>query len=96
MSIEQLMAMYGGGVNNAVDIRTSSPPSDSQDTRSSSEEDILSNRDLTLDKEEIAKDLLQDDDADITATANVNDLLDSVSHTVRLLRSTLNCFFKLS
>ncbi|XP_064626094.1 mesoderm induction early response protein 1-like isoform X2 [Lineus longissimus] len=77
MPLEQLLAFYN----------YSSEP---QDTRSSSEEseEILSNRDLTLDKDEIARDLLKNDDNDRSPT--VNDLLDSVevpSQTSRLLRS---------
>ena len=73
MPLDDLLAMYGYG--------------EPHDTRSSSEEEILSNQDLTLDKEEIARDLLIDEEHDKETT--VNDLLDSVevpSHTVRLLR----------
>ena len=65
-------------------------PENQQDTRSSSEEEILSNQDLTLDKEEIARDLLKQEDVD--NETSVNDLLDSVempSQTIRLLRCML-------
>lgn len=87
--MEELLAMYGYG-SGGVDSSNSFPPSNSetQDTRSSSEEEILSNQDLTLDKDEIARDLLQEsDEADQETT--VNELLHSVempSNTVRLLR----------
>ncbi|XP_064607494.1 mesoderm induction early response protein 1-like [Liolophura sinensis] len=75
MPIEELLAMYRDGNN-------------PQDTRSSSEEEILSNQDLTLDKEEIARDLLQNSDDMDDQETSVTDLLDSVepSHTARLLR----------
>ena len=88
--MEELLAMYGYGSGGGGGDSSSLPPSasETQDTRSSSEEEILSNQDLTLDKDEIARDLLNDhDEADHETT--VNDLLDSVqmpSHTVRLLR----------
>ncbi|XP_074642839.1 mesoderm induction early response protein 1-like [Tubulanus polymorphus] len=78
MPLEDLLAMYGYG-------------GEPQETRSSSEEEILSNQDLTLDKEEIARDLLKHDDTN--NETSVTDLLDSVevpsenSQTVRLLRS---------
>ncbi|KAL5017577.1 hypothetical protein ScPMuIL_007166 [Solemya velum] len=75
MPLEALLMMYRVGA-------------EPQDTRSSSEEEILSNQDLTLDKEEIARDLLKNNDSDDKETS-VNDLLDSVSssQTARLLRS---------
>ena len=80
MPIEDLLALYYGG-------QTGPPEAlDPHDTRSSSEEEILSNQDLTLDKEEIARDLLKNEDNDETS---VNDLMDSVempSQTMRLLR----------
>lgn len=74
MPLEALLMMYRVGA-------------EPQDTRSSSEEEILSNQDLTLDKEEIARDLLKNSDSDDKETS-VNDLLDSVSssQTARLLR----------
>ncbi|XP_021356745.1 mesoderm induction early response protein 1-like isoform X2 [Mizuhopecten yessoensis] len=80
MPLEQLLAMY----------KYADEP---QDTRSSSEEEILSNQDLTLDKEEIARDLLKTSDDDDDKETTVNDLLNSVhvssaqSQTNRLLRS---------
>ena len=55
MPIEDLLAMYG--YNNGGDPPSSDATTGS-DSRSSSEEEILSNQDLTLDKEEIARDLL--------------------------------------
>ncbi|XP_013413829.1 mesoderm induction early response protein 1 [Lingula anatina] len=80
MPLEELLAMYGYGGGG--------PPAD---TRSSSEEEILSNRDLTLDKEEIARDLLKNSGDDDEEDTSVDNLLDSVevpSHTSRLLRSS--------
>lgn len=77
MPLEQLLAMY----------KYADEP---QDTRSSSEEEILSNQDLTLDKEEIARDLLKTSDDDDDKETSVHDLLNSVhvssSQTNRLLR----------
>lgn len=77
MPIEELLAMYN-----------SAGPGPPQDTRSSSEEEILSNQDLTLDKEEIARDLLQNSDDDDNKETTVSDLIDTVtsSQTARLLR----------
>ncbi|CAH1772342.1 unnamed protein product [Owenia fusiformis] len=78
MPIEQLLAMYGYG------------GTEPQESRSSSEEEILSNNDLTLDKDEVARDLLTEDDNKETSA---DDLMDSVgdvppvSSTARLLRS---------
>ena len=89
MPIEDLLAMYYGG--------QTGPPAAAMDlhhdnsTRSSSEEEILSNQDLTLDKEEIARDLLKHDDGD--DETSVHELLDSVempSQTIRLLRCMYN------
>lgn len=85
MPLEELLAMYGYGGTGP-----SNPSSEQlQESRSSSEEEILSNQDLTLDKDEIAKDLtfLKDDENE--DSASVNDLMDSVnlkSNTARLLR----------
>ena len=84
--MEELLAMYGyGGGGRSI------PPaaaSEQNESRSSSEEEILSNQDLTLDKEEVARDLLQyDEDSNKETTAT--DLLDCVqipSSTARLLR----------
>ena len=92
MPIEELLAFYGYGPpasSGTVALPMSSPTAGSEhhDTRSSSEEEILSNQDLTLDKDEIARDLLNNiGDAD--RETSVNDLLDSVepSQTERLLR----------
>ena len=64
-------------------------PDDNQDsTRSSSEEEILENQDLTLDKDEIARDLLLNNSEADNKETSVVDLFESVatSHTVRLLR----------
>ena len=85
MPLEELLAMYGYGGTGP-----SNPSSEQlQESRSSSEEEILSNQDLTLDKDEIARDLtfLKDDENE--DSASVNDLMDSVnlkSNTARLLR----------
>ena len=84
MPMEDLMAMYGYSGGNTV------PVPDPESRASSSEEEILSNQDLTLDKDEIARDLLKDDE-DSNKETSVNDLLDSVdmeipSETHRLLR----------
>ena len=85
MPLEELLAMYGyGGPGPA---NPSSEPL--QESRSSSEEEILSNQDLTLDKDEIARDLhfLKDEEND--DSTSVNELMDSVnlkSNTARLLR----------
>ena len=85
MPIEELLAMYGyGGASNIT-------PAAEQESRSSSEEEILSNQDLTLDKDEVARDLLPDDE-DSNKETSATDLLDSVdipSQTVRLLRCKL-------
>ncbi|KAK3091530.1 hypothetical protein FSP39_020549 [Pinctada imbricata] len=85
MPLEDLLAMYGYGGGGTV------PPdqSEQQDTRSSSEEEILSNQDLTLDKDEIARDLLKNSDDDDDKETTAHELLSSVanSQTVRLLRS---------
>ncbi|XP_029644283.1 mesoderm induction early response protein 1 isoform X2 [Octopus sinensis] len=84
MPLENLLAMYGCNSTTPETLESSC----FQDTRSSSEEDILISQNLTLDKEEIARDLLSNSDEDDKET-NVNDLLDSVSssQTARLLRS---------
>lgn len=78
MPLTDLLSMYGYG-NGGVS-------SEQQDTRSSSEEEILSNQDLTLDKDEIARDLLKNSDDDDDKETDVHDLINSVSHTARLLR----------
>ena len=83
MPLTDLLSMYGYG-NGGVS-------SEQQDTRSSSEEEILSNQDLTLDKDEIARDLLKNSDDDDDKETDVHDLINSVSHTARLLRC--NSFF---
>ncbi|KAL4236329.1 Mesoderm induction early response protein 3 [Mactra antiquata] len=97
MPIEQLLAMYGYGGGSAGEKEDSQSSSNSmspdssqgQDTRSSSEEEILSNQDLTLDKDEIARDLLSNSDENEDKETDVHDLLNSVSssQTARLLRS---------
>lgn len=96
MPIDQLLAMYGYGGGSGGDRSNSSSSSSSmspgsshgQDTRSNSEEEILSNQDLTLDKEEIARDLLSNSDENEDKETDVHDLLNSVSssQTARLLR----------
>ncbi|XP_048760666.1 mesoderm induction early response protein 1-like isoform X2 [Ostrea edulis] len=84
MPLEDLLAMYGygGGVRPVV-------AEERQDTRSSSEEEILSNHDLTLDKDEIARDILKNSDDDDDKETTAHELLSSVSssQTARLLRS---------
>lgn len=93
MPLENLLAMYGCNSTTTETLESSC----FQDTRSSSEEEILSSQDLTLDKEEIARDLLSNSDEDDKET-NVNDLLDSVSssQTARLLRCKFHFSFFLS
>lgn len=81
MPIEELLSMYGYGDGNQAD-----------NTQSSSSEEILSNQDLTLDKDEIARDLLQLEDQN-SKEMSVHDLLDSVDTSVstsRLLRSAVS------
>ena len=73
MPLEELLAMYGYG-------------GEPQETKSSSEEEILSNQDLTLDKDEIARDLLKNDDND--RETSVTDLLDSVEVPSQTVRSS--------
>lgn len=86
MPLEDLLAMYGyegqRGSRPAVE-------DERQDTRSSSEEEILSNHDLTLDKDEIARDILKTSDDDDDKETTAHELLSSVSssQTARLLRS---------
>lgn len=85
MPLEDLLAMYGyegqRGSRPAVE-------DERQDTRSSSEEEILSNHDLTLDKDEIARDILKTSDDDDDKETTAHELLSSVSssQTARLLR----------
>ena len=86
MPIEDLLAMYG--YNNGGDPPSSDTTTGS-DSRSSSEEEILSNQDLTLDKEEIARDLLSNSGGEIEdKETGVDDLLETMeqSQTARLLR----------
>ena len=87
--MEDLLAMYGAGVGFPPAMEDAQDSNDnSNDTRSSSEEEILSNQDLTLDKDEIARDLLKNDE-DKDKETTVTDLLESVhvpSQTARLLR----------
>ncbi|XP_046544736.1 mesoderm induction early response protein 1-like [Haliotis rubra] len=82
MPIEDLLAMYGCGQPNEDDAH--------DNTRSSSEEEILSNHDLTLDKDEIARDLLKNNSEADDKETSVTDLFETVatSHTARLLRSS--------
>ena len=106
MPLEQLLAMYNPGAAGSNDSTSSDSSSNGQESRSSSEEEILSNQDLTLDKDEIARDLLPTSDENEEEETDVHDLLNSVasSQTARLLRceylfffffsySTLNCCF---
>ncbi|KAH3734264.1 mesoderm induction early response protein 1-like isoform X2 [Dreissena polymorpha] len=87
MPLEQLLARYGA--QTAEEASNNSLDSQGQDTRSSSEEEILSNQDLTLDKEQIARDLLSGSDENEEENADVDELLETVtsSQTARLLRS---------
>lgn len=81
MPIEDLLRMYGYA-------NSANANQEIQESRSSSEAEILSNQDLTLDKEEVARDLLKDGDDSENETTE-RDLLDSVdfpSQTARLLR----------
>lgn len=78
MPIDELLSMYGGYADG----------NQADNTQSSSSEEILSNQDLTLDKDEIARDLLQLGDQN-DKEMSVHDLLDSVDTSVsssRLLR----------
>ena len=95
MPLDDLLAMYGygGGGSGVADSSLGL-----QDTRSSSEEEILSNQDLTLDKDEIARDLLKNEDQikEESSVNDIDDLIDSVempSQTVRLLPCKFMCFF---
>lgn len=77
MPIEKLMAMYSYPAS-----------SDMTERGSSSEEELLSNlsnQDLTLDKEIIARDLLKNNNDTDEAGASVDELLDTVSETKKLL-----------
>ncbi|KAL8625605.1 hypothetical protein ACOMHN_043880 [Nucella lapillus] len=62
---------------------------DQDSARSSSESEILENQDLTLDKDEIARDLLANNNPADDRETSINDLLHTVSssNTSRLLRS---------
>ncbi|XP_005105981.1 mesoderm induction early response protein 1 [Aplysia californica] len=90
MPIEELLAQYSSVPGALEDIADNSRSASS----SSSEEEILENKDLTLDKEVISRDLLNNaataEDRDIS----VNELIQNVSRsqtlsqTERLLRST--------
>jgi hypothetical protein len=94
MPMEQLLAMYGYGAPHSGDPNDSFPSSES---RSSSEEEILSNQDLTLDKDEIAPNLVHPDHDETSQGTTAKDLIDSVdmsSNTVRLLRCEYQRGFK--
>ena len=88
MPIEELLAQYAKAPNPEEEIADNSRSA----STSSSEEEILENQDLTLDKEVITRDLLNNatpvEDRDIS----VNELIQNVSrsqtlsHTERLLR----------
>jgi len=72
MPIEELLAAYRQAASSPEQ-----PQCDLHESRSSSEEEILSNQDLTLDKEQIGRDLLTNVDEDGPTSAD--ELLDSVS-----------------
>ena len=87
MPIEELLALYRRQYSSPEPVQ-----SDLHDARSSSEEDILSNQDLTLDKEQIGRDLLTNVDEDGPTSAD--ELLDSVNMEIhsdmeRMLRCKL-------
>ena len=109
MPMEELMSLYRHTGDQLSDEHSQSPVDDDlsldapsisselHDTRSSSEEEILSNQDLTLDKDEIARDLLKNVDNPEQETS-VTDLLQSVhvpSQTARLLRCKCTGIFYL-
>ena len=91
MPIGDLMAMYGFHGGEAAPPPANADPESRASSYSSSEEEILSNQDLTLDKDEIARDLLKDDE-DSNKETSVTDLLhmDIQSETHRLLRCKEN------
>ncbi len=94
MPIEDLLSMYYSHQQAAEGEGDSPnhPAMELHESRSSSEEEILSNQDLTLDKEEIARDLQLKNEDEHEGETSVTDLLDSVempSQTVRLLRCKL-------
>ncbi|RUS86622.1 hypothetical protein EGW08_005638 [Elysia chlorotica] len=84
--IEELLAQYSAAATGPV----MEPADNSRSTTSSSEEEILESQNLTLDKEAVARDLLNSvapvEDRDIS----VNELIQNVSRSQaeRLLRST--------
>ena len=93
MPMEELLAMYGYA-NGAA------PPeaSETHASRSSSEEEIIINQDLTLDKDQVAQDLLRDGE-DSNKETSATDLLKYVkipSHTARLLRCESKTFLYIS
>lgn len=101
MPLEKLLAIYGGGMHNAPGSSGEVPKdtgegecslgsSSDGSAISSSEEEILESQDLTLDKEEIARDLLSPKPRrhdDHHHHHNVDHLMpSSSSSTARLLR----------
>lgn len=86
----------GGGPSQSISrdedgerSNVSAESGDNEDSaRSSSESEILENQDLTLDKEEIARDLLANNGPGDDRETTINDLLHTVasSRTARLLR----------
>ena len=86
----------GGGPSQSISrdedgerSNVSAESGDNEDSaRSSSESEILENQDLTLDKEEIARDLLANNGPADDRETTINDLLHTVasSRTARLLR----------
>ena len=85
MPIEELLAKYAANVPHTI------PDNSQLMSASSSEEEILENQDLTLDKEVITRDLLNNAAVE-DKNVSVDDLIQNVSHsqplseTERLLR----------
>ncbi|KAI0210433.1 Mesoderm induction early response protein 3 [Lamellibrachia satsuma] len=94
MPIEELLALYRRQYSSPEPVQ-----SDLHDARSSSEEEILSNQDLTLDKEQIGRDLLTNVDEDGPTSAD--ELLDSVNMEIhsdmeRMLRCKLLYLYRMT
>ena len=82
--IEQLLAQYSAAVTGPV----MEPADNSRSTTSSSEEEILESQNLTLDKEAVARDLLNSGAPAEDRVISVNELIQNVSRSQaeRLLR----------